>query len=149
MRTIITPKSWAVFLARVILGLIFFAAGFWKVFRLGAVEHARSLFVEPYASSPLPEWSLWFTGVVVPHVELIGGALMLAGWKRFAAAIGLGIVLVLVTFGHLLAEPLYAFNTHVVPRAVLLIVVLAMFDEDRLSLDSWLAWRREAVSVAS
>lgn len=142
MQTTITPKSWAVFLARIILGLIFFAAGFWKVFRLGAVEHARSLFVEPYASSALPEWSLWFAGVVVPHVELIGGALMLAGWKRFAAAIGLGAVLMLVTFGHLLAEPLYAFDTHVIPRAVLLIVLLAMFEEDSLSLDGWL--RRKA-----
>ncbi|MDE2783125.1 MAG: DoxX family membrane protein [Gemmatimonadota bacterium] len=149
MHTIITPGSWAVFVARVILGLIFFAAGFWKVFRLGAVEHARSLFVEPYATGPLPAWSLWFTGVTVPYVEMIGGALMLSGWKRFAAAIGLGAVLMLVTFGHLLAEPLYAFNAHVIPRALLLIVVLAMFDEDRLSLDSWLTWRREAASAAS
>ena len=120
MKTLITPRSWAVFLARVILGLIFFAAGFWKVFRLGAVEHARNLFVLPYESGPLPEWSLWFTGVAVPWVELLGGALMLAGWKRFPAAVGLGAVLMLVTFGHLLAEPLYAFNAHVVPRAVLL-----------------------------
>ena len=146
MNTTITPRSWAVFVVRVILGLIFFAAGFWKVFRLGAVEHARSLFVEPYASSPLPEWSLWFTGVAVPYVELIAGALMLAGWKRFAAAVGLGAVLILVTFGHLLAEPLYAFNAHVIPRAALLVVALALFDEDRLSLDSWLVWRREAKS---
>ena len=141
-----TPKCWAVFVARAILGLVFFAAGFWKVFRLGAVEHARSLFVEPYASGPLPEWSLWFTGVVVPYVELIGGALMLAGWKRFAAAVGLGCVLMLVTFGHLLAEPLYAFNAHVIPRVVLLVVVLALFEEDRLSLDSWLTRRRGAAS---
>jgi len=71
------------------------------------------------------------------------------GHIAVAAAIGLGAVLMLVTFGHLLAEPLYAFNTHVIPRALLLIVVLAMFDEDRLSLDSWLTWRREAASAAS
>ena len=62
---------------------------------------------------------------------------------------GLGSVLMLVTFGHLLAEPLYAFNAHVVPRAVLLVVVLAMFDEDRLSLDAWVAWRREEVAGTS
>ncbi len=146
MTNTITPKSWAAFVARVILGLIFFAAGFWKVFRLGAVEHARSLFVEPYASGPLPEWSLWLTGVVVPYVELIAGALMLAGWKRFAAAVGLGAVLMLVTFGHLLAEPLYAFHTHVIPRVLLLIVMLALFEEDRMSLDAWLAGRRQAAS---
>ena len=146
---VISPKCWAVFVARVVFGLIFFAAGFWKVFSLGAAEHARGLFVEPYASSPLPEWSLWLAGVAVPYVELIGGALMLAGWKRLAAAVGLGAVLILVTFGHLLADPLYAFNAHVIPRAVLLVIVLAMFDEDRLSLDSWQSRRRRAAAAAS
>ncbi len=149
MKRLITPRSWAVFVARVILGLVFFAAGFWKVFRLGAVEHARDLFGQPYEGGPLPEWSLWLTGVAVPFVELLGGAMMLAGWKRLAAAVALGAVLMLVTFGHLLAEPLYAFNTHVVPRAVLLVLVLALLEEDRLSLDVWLAWRREAMSGMS
>ena len=138
------PKSWAAFVARVILGLIFLIAGIWKVFTFGAVEHARNLFVEPYADSFLPVWSLWLTGVAVPCVELVCGALMVVGWKRMPAALGLGAVLVLVTFGHLLAEPLYAFNTHVIPRAVLLVVVLAMFDEDAISVDAWLSRRRTA-----
>ena len=57
---------------------------------------------------------------------------MLVGWLRWPAALGLGGVLVLVTFGHLLAEPLFAFDAHVVPRTVLLVIVLALFGEDRL-----------------
>ena len=138
----IAPKCWAVFVARVILGLIFFMSGVWKVFTLGAVEHARNLFVGPYADTFLPVWLLWATGVAVPFVELAGGALMLAGWKRLQAAYALGGVLILVTFGHLLAEPLYAFNAHVFPRAVLLVMVLAMFEDDRLSADHWRAQRR-------
>ena len=135
----IAPKCWAVFVARVILGLIFSMAGLWKVFELGAIQHARGLFVEPYAGTFLPVWSLWLTGVTVPFVELAGGAMMLVGWKRLPAALGLGGVLILVTFGHLLAEPLYAFNTHVVPRAVLLVLVLALFEDDRLSVDAWIS----------
>ena len=142
MTTKITPKCWAAFVARVILGLIFFAAGFWKVFALGAVEHARELFVAPYETSFLPEWSLWVAGTTIPFVELVCGALMVLGWQRFPAAIGLGAVLVLVTFGHLVAEPLYAFNTHVIPRVILLVLAMAMFEDDGLSVDAWLERRR-------
>ena len=141
MRFTIEPKTWAAFVTRVILGLIFFAAGFWKVFLFGAVEHARDLFVVPYTVSFLPEWSLWVAGTTVPFVELVCGALMVVGWQRFPAAIGLGAVLVLVTFGHLVADPLYAFNTHVIPRVVLLVLAMAMFEEDGLSIDAWLRRR--------
>ena len=143
MSTKIAPKCWAAFVPRVILGLIFLAAGFWKVFSLGAVGHARDLFVVPYEASLLPEWSLWVAGTTIPFVELVCGALMVVGWQRFPAAIGLGAVLVLVTFGHLVADPLYAFNTHVIPRVILLVLAMAMFEDDSLSVDAWLARRRE------
>ena len=138
----ITPKCWAAFVARVILGLIFFAAGLWKVFSLGAVAHARDLFVAPYEMSLLPEWSLWVAGTAIPFVEMVCGALMVVGWQRVPAAVGLGAVLVLVTFGHLVADPLYAFNTHVIPRVILLTLAMAMFEEDAFSVDAWLARRR-------
>lgn len=36
-----------------------------------------------------------------------------------------------VTLGHLVAGPLYAFNTHVIPRVVPLGLAMAMFQEDR------------------
>ncbi|MXX69330.1 MAG: DoxX family membrane protein [Gemmatimonadales bacterium] len=137
----LTPRSWAAFVARMILGLIFFMAGFWKVFELGAVQHARGLFVEAYADTFLPAWSLWAAGVAIPFIELVCGALMLAGWRRRIATLGLGGVLILVTFGHLLAEPLYVFSAHVIPRTLLLVIVLLLFEDDRLSLDGWLARR--------
>ena len=142
MTTKIAPKCWAAFVPRVILGLIFLAAGLWKVFSLGAVEHARDLFVAPYEASFLPEWSLWVAGTTIPFVELVCGALMVVGWQRVPAAIGLGAVLVLVTFGHLVADPLYAFNIHVIPRVILLVLAMAMFEDDSLSVDAWLARRR-------
>ena len=129
-------------MARAILGLTFFMAGWWKVFTVGAVTHSRSGFVAPYADTWLPEWALWATGTAVPFVELLGGGLLLAGWLRWPAALGLGGVLVLVTFGHLLAEPLFAFDAHVLPRTILLVVALALFHEDRWSVDGWLERRR-------
>ena len=129
------PRSWAAFTARTILGLIFFMAGVWKVFELGPLQHARGLFVEAYADTFLPAWSLWAAGVAIPFVELVAGGLMLLGWQRRIAALALGGVLILVTFGHLLVEPLYAFNAHVIPRTLLLVIVLSLFEDDYLSLD--------------
>ena len=138
-------RAWAILFARLILGFIFFMAGFWKVFGLGAMEHARRLFVEPYIHTFLPRWSLWATGTVVPFVELVAGALLLVGLRIRAGLLALGGVLVLVTFGHLLLEPLYEFHTHVIPRAALLLFLLVMpAVEDRFSVDGWL--RRRAPS---
>ncbi len=138
-------KAWAILFARGVLGLIFFMAGFWKVFTLTPASHARNLFVEPFAETFLPAWSLWLTGVTVPVVELVAGALVLLGWRLREALIALGVVLLLVTFGHLLIDPLYEFHTHVIPRlALLLFVLLIPREADRFSLDAWLARRRKA-----
>jgi uncharacterized membrane protein YphA (DoxX/SURF4 family) len=135
-------RSWALLIARWILGFIFFMAGVWKVFSLGPVEHARRLFVEPYIHTFLPRWSLWATGTIVPIVELVAGGLLLLGLRIREALLALGAVLVLVTFGHLLLEPLYEFHTHVIPRAALLLFLLVMPpEEDRFSADGWLRVR--------
>jgi hypothetical protein len=68
--------------------------------------------------------------------------MLLIGWRVREALIALGVVLLIVTFGHLLKEPLYEFHTHVIPRAALLIFLLAMpAAEDRFSLDGWLRSR--------
>lgn len=134
-------RAWAILFARLILGLIFFMAGMWKVFTLGPLEHARRLFVDPYAHTFLPRWSLWAAGTVVPFVELTAGALLLVGLRTRDALLALGGVLVLVTFGHLLAEPLYEFHTHVIPRTALVLFVLMLpRGEDWFSVDAW--WRR-------
>jgi len=127
--------AWAVLFARLVLGLIFFMAGVYKVFQQGPLNHARKWFL-PYSDTFLPVWSLWATGVTIPFVELIGGALVIAGWRTREASIALGLVLAIVTFGHLLKEPLYEFHTHVIPRLALLLFVFVIPREaDRFSID--------------
>jgi uncharacterized membrane protein YphA (DoxX/SURF4 family) len=128
-------RSWALLFARLVLGLIFFMAGVWKVFQLGPLEHARKYFL-PYADTFLPVWSLWFVGVVIPIVELMAGALLIVGLRVREALISLGGVLVIVTFGHLLREPLFNLTGHVIPRLALLLFLLWCPRElDRFSLD--------------
>jgi thiosulfate dehydrogenase [quinone] large subunit len=128
-------RAWAMLFARLVLGLIFFMAGEWKVFQLGPLEHARKYFL-PFADTFLPIWSLWLAGVTIPLLELIAGALLILGLRTRGALVTLGLVLVIVTFGHLLHEPLYDFSGHVIPRLVLLLFLLwCPREEDRFSLD--------------
>jgi uncharacterized membrane protein YphA (DoxX/SURF4 family) len=137
-------RSWALLFARLVVGLIFFMAGVWKVFQLGPLEHARKYFL-PFADTFLPVWSLWAVGVVIPFVELIAGALVILGLRTRAALVALGFVLAIVTFGHLLREPLYEFHTHVIPRlALVLFVLLLPRTDDRFSIDCLLSRRRNA-----
>ena len=137
-------RAWAILFARGVLGLIFFMAGVYKVFSLTPIGHAHKWFVDPYADTFLPTWSLWLTGLTIPFVELGAGALLLAGWRVTEALIALGVVLLIVTFGHLLKEPLYEFHTHVIPRlALLLFVLMVPRDADLFSLDRWLFQMRQ------
>jgi thiosulfate dehydrogenase (quinone) large subunit len=132
---------WAILFARLVLGLIFFMAGEWKVFQLGPLEHVRKFFL-PFSDTFLPVWSLWLVGVVIPFVELIAGALVILGFRVREALISLGFVLAVVTFGHLLKEPLYEFHTHVIPRLALLLFILMLpREDDRFSVDYLLARR--------
>jgi uncharacterized membrane protein YphA (DoxX/SURF4 family) len=135
-------RGWAVLFARLVLGFIFFMAGTWKVFQLGPLNHARKWFL-PYADTFLPVWSLWATGVTIPFVEMIAGALVIIGLRTRDALVALGFVLAIVTFGHLLKEPLYEFHTHVIPRlALLLFVLIVPREADQFSLDQVIAGRK-------
>ncbi len=145
MTTAQTDRAWAIFTARAILGIVFFIAGVYKVLMWGPLNHARDLFVEPYANTFLPIWSLWATGTAVPVIELITGGLVLVGlWTR-PSLIALGGILVLVSFGHLLVQPSTQINPYILPRTALLLIVLVLpRDADRLSLDWILGQRRAA-----
>jgi thiosulfate dehydrogenase (quinone) large subunit len=143
-------RAWAVFCARVVLGLIFGMAGFYKCFVMTPAVHAERLFITPYAETWIPIWLLWITGVAIPIVELIAGWLLVVGWRVRESLVALGLVLILVTYGHLLLEPLYSFSGHVFPRLVLLILVAMLGAEhDWLSVDYLLSSRRSRTTLTA
>ena len=75
--------------------------------------------------------------MTIPFVELIAGALVILGLRTRDALMALGFVLVIVTFGHLLREPLFNLTGHVIPRLALLLFILwCPPEEDRFSLGS-------------
>ena len=131
----VSNRAWALLFARGVLGLIFFMAGVYKVFQMGPAEHVQKWFL-PFHDTFLPIWSLWAAGFTIPFVELIAGGLIIIGCRTREALIALGVVLLIVTFGHLLKEPLYPFHEHVIPRLALVLFVLVVPREwDTLSVD--------------
>jgi uncharacterized membrane protein YphA (DoxX/SURF4 family) len=139
-----TDRAWALLFTRLVLGIDFLMAGIWKVFTLGPAEHVNRYFL-PAADTFLPLWSLWTVGWSIPFIELVTGGMIIAGLRTRVALIILGFVLAIVAFGHLLLQPLFSFSTHLFPRLVLLIFLLAMpRHDDRMSID-WLLERRRRV----
>ncbi|NIP60530.1 MAG: hypothetical protein GWM92_19305 [Gemmatimonadetes bacterium] len=123
--------------ARGLLGLLFGMLGWHKVFAMGPVEHARRFFVEGYAETWIPLWALWAVGAAIPFVELLGGGLVLVGLRFRAALALLALDLLVVTYGHMLAEPFFDVTTHVAPRgALVLLLLLLPARAHRWSLDS-------------
>ncbi len=140
-----TSRAAALFLARVLLGLVWLVGGIHKVFIWGPIEHARNLFVVPYAGTFLPAWSLWASGTLIPFLEVIFPALVIVGlWTRPSLYL-LGGILVFVTSGHLLLMPLSLerLEDFILARAVLLLTVLMFPPEaDGYSIDGLLSRRR-------
>ena len=133
-----TAYGWARFFCRVMLGLIFAMAGWYKCFTMTPLGHAKTYFTEPYADTWIPHVLLLATGVAVPVVELVAGTLLIAGFRTREALVALGFILLLVTYGHLLNEPLFSITGHIFPRTALMIAVFLLpSSEDLLSVDRW------------
>ncbi len=140
-----SDKGWARMFARVMVGIIFFMAGWWKCFTLTPMAHAKGMFVEGYAETWIPAFLLWGLGLAIPVVELVAGALLIVGWRTREALVAIGFILLIVTYGHTLSEPLYSIQAHILPRGLLMFIALALpAAEDRWSVDSVLAARAAA-----
>lgn len=138
-----TELMWARFVTRWVAGLVFFMAGWANTFQTGPTEYARTRVVEPLAGTWIPEWLLWASGTAVPVIELVGGALLCLGFFVLPACAALGVVLIALTYGHLLRDPFAGTAAQMFPRLVLLVLVLIIpRDQDRMSLDHWFFYRR-------
>lgn len=135
MNKIHLNKVVSVLILRLLLGFIFLMQGFGKIFTWGIdnVYHA-DFFYERFKDL-LPEFVLYATVYYTSYVELIGGFLLVIGLKTDYALYALASVLVIVTFGHGLAEPIWDLS-HVMYRTILLVTLLILPKEwDKLSVD--------------
>ena len=112
----------AAFFARVLLGIIFLMQGIGKVFRWG-VEGVYHSGFKSYEETFLPKFVIVFTACFTSYAELIGGFLLVIGLFRNYALYALGLVLLIVSFGHGLTSPIWNLND-VMWRSILLIFLL-------------------------
>ena len=109
--------------------------GLGKVFTWG-VENVYNMdfFYKTYKDL-LPNFLIHATAYYTSYIELIGGLMVVLGFKRDYSLYALASVLVIVTFGHGLAEPIWDLS-HVMPRTILLVAILILPKEwDRFSVD--------------
>jgi len=134
-------RSVAVLVMRLLLGLIFLMQGFGKVFTWGVEALYNMEFFLGTYESLLPLWLIKLTAYYTSYVELIGGFLLIVGIKRNIVLYALASVLVIVTFGHGLATPIWDLSA-VMWRGLLLIGLLVLPEEwDRFSVDGWIKHR--------
>jgi putative oxidoreductase len=127
---------------RLVLGFIFLMQGFGKVFTWGLDKVFHMPFFYDTYKNLLPTSLIWFTVYYTSWVELIGGFMVVIGLKRDWALYLLASDLVIVSFGHGLAEPIWDLS-HVMPRTILLVSLLLLpKDWDRFSVDFLLQRKR-------
>lgn len=125
----------AVLTLRLLLGFIVFFQGFGKVTKFGLDNVYQNFFKASY-SDLLPDFLLLFTAYYTSLIELIAGFFIIIGLKRDIALYFLASVLVIVTFGHGLKDPIWDLS-HVMYRAILLVALLFIPKEyDLFSVDS-------------
>lgn len=130
-------------IVRGILGILFVMAGWWKVFELTPVAHARQFFLGWFAEHWIPDPLLWALGLLIPPFELLAGVLVLLGWQLRRVLAALGVLLLITTYGHALREPLFNIDGHTFTRLALIVFLLVSpAGSDRWTLDAWLARRR-------
>jgi uncharacterized membrane protein YphA (DoxX/SURF4 family) len=129
-------RTIAVLITRLILGFIFLMQGYGKVFTWGVEKVYNMEFFHDIYKDLLPDFITHATAYYTSYVELIGGTLLVLGLKKDYALYALASVLVIVTFGHGLAEPIWDLS-HVIYRTILLIPLLIFPAEwDRFSIDN-------------
>jgi len=139
-----TTKSRAagLFFIRALPGIIFLMQGFGKIFTFG-VGNMYGMFFKDFEKTFLPKWLIWATAYYTSYIELIGGILLITGLFKKCALYLLAIDLLIVSFGHGLLEPIWDLQ-HVIPRAILLIVLFLLPQEwDKWNIDALIKTKKE------
>ena len=118
-------RNIAVLTIRLLLGFIFLMQGFGKVFTMGVENVYKADFFYGTFKDLLPDFIISATAYYTSYIELVGGLLLVLGLKTNYALYALSSVLIIVTFGHGLAEPIWNLS-HVMYRAILLISLLLL-----------------------
>lgn len=89
-------------LLRIVVGLNLLMHGVSRIV-MGAGIFASKL-VAQFAHAPLPQWSVWSFGMVLPAIEALLGFLLLIGLRTRAALVAASLLIMVLTFGSALVQ---------------------------------------------
>jgi thiosulfate dehydrogenase [quinone] large subunit len=96
---------------------------------LGGTEKFAGKLVGQFAQAPLPTWSIWGFGLILPTFEGILGLLLLIGLRTRAALIASSFLILLLTFGSALVQNWSAAGTQLLYALVYsLLIFLHRYD---------------------
>ncbi|HEY6162806.1 MAG TPA: DoxX family protein [Bacteroidia bacterium] len=112
---------------RILLGILFFAQGYDKVFNLG-IKKVIDTFEYPVHLKHLPRFPLVFSAWFTSYAELVGGFLLVVGFMKYYALYLLGIDLLIVCASFSVLDAMWDMK-HVFPRVVLLTTLMLLPSE--------------------
>ena len=117
-------ESIAFLVIRVILGVLFFAQGYDKIFNVkiaGVIQTFRT----PMQKRNVPDFLLVGSAYYTSIVELIGGLMLIVGLFKSYVLLALGIDLIMVVAAFSIIKPMWDMQ-FVFPRLMLLAALLIM-----------------------
>ncbi len=123
-------------LLRAVLGVNLMMHGVSRIM-MGAGEFAAKLTTQ-FAHTPLPRWSVWSFGIVLPGMEGLLGVLLLLGLRTKAALVAAALLMLILTFGSSLLQDWQAAGTQLTYAAIIA-GLLAFRRFNGWAADSWLA----------
>jgi thiosulfate dehydrogenase [quinone] large subunit len=102
----------------------------------GPGEFAAKLVMQ-FEHAPLPAWSVWVFGLMLPAIEGLLGLLILLGLRTRAALVAAGLVIMLLTFGSSLLQDWTATGIHLT-YALVYSVLIFLHQHDGWSIDAWI-----------
>jgi len=128
----------ATLLVRVVLGILFFMQGYDKIFRIGIGVTAEA------ASTPVTDRifgkSIFKTAILISSwIELVAGALLIAGFQRDAALILLCVDMLAAGIIFTLIKPMWDMQFYFPRLAMLVFLMIIPPGWDIFNIDSLLA----------
>jgi thiosulfate dehydrogenase (quinone) large subunit len=123
-------------LLRIVVGLNLMMHGVSRML-IGQGVFAAKL-VGQFAHAPLPGWSIWSFGMVLPAIEALLGLLMMMGLRTRAALVAGSLLIMVLTFGSALVQDWSAAATQLT-YALVYSVLLFLLRYNGWSADAWMA----------
>ncbi|MBB5343970.1 DoxX family membrane protein [Tunturibacter empetritectus] len=125
-------------LLRIVVGINLMMHGVSRMIA-GPGEFAAKLVMQ-FSHAPLPAWSIWFFGLILPSIESLLGLLVLIGLRTRAALIAASLLIAVLTFGSALLQDWAATGTQLT-YALVYFTLVFLHRYNGYSIDSWMKCR--------